>query len=177
MVLSDAAETIVGLQKMGLKVFQLSGDKTDRVARLAQQLHIPASQSFAELRPEQKAWYVRHVGGKALMLGDGVNDTFAQQAAFVSGTPVANRHHLAANVDFFFVSGSLLWLARMLQLGKCLRRVTRANLYFTFSYNSIVIACAFFGLITPLVCAIIMPLSSLLTLTLTARRMRHGELV
>lgn len=173
-VLTDAAETMTTLQKMGLKVFQLSGDKADRVAQMAQQLHIPAMHSFAELRPEQKAWYVRHAGGKALMLGDGVNDTFAQQEAFVSGTPVANRHHLAANVDFFFVSGSLLWLARMLQLGKRLRRVTRANLYFTFSYNTIVIGCAFFGLITPLVCAIIMPLSSLFTLTLTANRMRKN---
>ena len=107
-----------------------------------------------------------------LMLGDGLNDGLALGAARVSGTPAWERTVVADHADFAFASASLAWLPALFRTGRDLRRTLWGNLAFALAYNLVLVSFALRGAFSPLFCAITMPLSSLLVIAITARRMR-----
>jgi Cu2+-exporting ATPase len=100
------------------------------------------------------------------MIGDGANDGPAFQAARVGIGLRGGAEQLLSVSDAYIQSGSIPDLLRLLNAAYRVR--TRLHLSYTFAvaYNLAAGAAAVFGLISPLLAAILMPLSSLTVMTL-----------
>jgi Cu2+-exporting ATPase len=168
-LLSDAAPSLQALRERGLSVGLLSGDHASRVGALAAQLGVEPQEARAGQSPEQKLAAVREA--PALMLGDGLNDAQALGAASASGAPAWERSVVADRADFSFGGASLAWLPELFATRDALRRTLWGNLRFTAIYNLAVVSVTVQGLFSPLLCAVLMPGSSLLVMGLTLRSM------
>lgn len=173
-VLQDAAESFSALQAKGFELFLLSGDKEERVQHMAKTLNVPKEWALGEQKPEQKADFVAKLRDKRpLFLGDGLNDRQAFANAFLSTTPLGEKTFLLEDSDFFFLSGSLAWLPKMFCIAKQFYAVLRFNLFFAVFYNFVAVALCFAGLMSPLLCAVLMPTSSLFVIGLSFSRMKR----
>lgn len=165
----DTIAALSRLRKRNFRLIILSGDKTEKVAAVADALGIGREDAHAVLQPDEKEQIVRKVDRHdTLYLGDGANDSLAFNAAFVTGTPVVDRSLLEQKSDFFFLSHSLGFLPGMLDLAARRYRTIAIAFGFALAYNATAITAAWFGFMNPLVAAIIMPLSSAISLTIVA---------
>jgi Cu2+-exporting ATPase len=158
----DAAVEVRHLAADGLEVHVLSGDSPAKTLALATRLHIPASHALGGCSPQDKAeWLALHDRQDTLMIGDGINDAIAVERAFCSGTPAIDRPFMPARSDFYFVTAGLRPVRLALLAARALARLNRRNLRIAVAYNVVTVALAAAGLMSPLLCALVMPLSSL----------------
>lgn len=172
----DARTEVEQLQRAGLSVWMLSGDTAPKVADSARRLGLARERVYSGLSPEDKARQVRLVDGGAgdtLMIGDGINDALAFAAAACAGTPAVDRPTLPERADFYFLGVGLGPIALALELARKTHAVIRRNLCLAALYNAVVLGLSLGGLMTPLRCAIAMPLSSLLILLATVHSLRE----
>jgi Cu2+-exporting ATPase len=169
----EALETVRTLQASGVGVTILTGDNRGAAEAVAHALGI--EDVVAEVLPEGKldairALQARH--GRVAMVGDGLNDAPALAAADV-GIALARGADLSVvAADVVIVGGRLGAVADAFALSRRTFRVIRQNFRLSGAYNAIAIPLALFGLVTPLVAAILMPLSSLAVLA-SAMRLRR----
>ncbi len=164
----DAAREVRALEAEGYEVFLLSGDAPAKVSALAARLGVPEERAIGGQTPESKAaWLRANDGAHALFVGDGINDSLAADAALVSGTPAIDRPFMAARSDFYFVTPGIAPIRRMLAWARRLRAVVRGDLAFAVAYNLGAVALAYAGLVEPWVAAVLMPISSVLTIAAT----------
>jgi Cu2+-exporting ATPase len=173
-VRADAIEEIATLRSDGFKVFILSGDRQEKVAAMARTLGLPADHAVAGVTPEQKAVWVQTLDRRdTLMLGDGANDSLAFDAAFARGTPVIHRGVLEGKADFYYLGQGLGGLRRLFAVNAARRRTQLALLVFSVGYNALAVGLAVSGHMNPLLAAILMPVSSLLSLGIVGFGMRR----
>ncbi len=174
---SDARAEVRRLQSFGIAVHLASGDSADRADQVAADLGIPKAHVHARLTPTDKESLVRRLEaalpGSTLMLGDGVNDALAFEAASLAGTPAIDRPTLPARADFFLTTRGVGPISDLLLESARVRRITLRNLAIAFTYNAIGLTAALAGVLSPIVCAIAMPLSSLIVLALTIGSQRR----
>ncbi len=162
---SDAVFEVDALIKSGLDVAILSGDTKEKVRHAAALLGLSESQTLGEMSPEMKRdWLRNHNGDRSLIVGDGANDSLAFDEAICCGTPAAEKTTLAGKADFYYLGAGIQGVRSLLQTAS--KRVVAIRLLLTFalSYNLITIALALAGTVTPLLAAILMPLSSIVSL-------------
>ena len=165
----DAQAELVGLIREGYQLAILSGDAPSRVLSLGTSLGMAEDLCIGGQSPEQKARYVRaHEPGRTLLIGDGLNDQVAMREAAGSGTPAVHRPFMASRCDFYFVSPGLHPVMQVLRASKVLAQVLRRILGFAIAYNLVAVSLAIAGLMRPWVAAVLMPVSSLITLAYTA---------
>jgi Cu2+-exporting ATPase len=156
------------LRSDGYELAILSGDAPSRVVALGKSLGMHEDVCIGGHTPEEKAAYVRrHDPARTLLVGDGLNDQVAMREAACSGTPAVNRPFMASRCDFYFVSPGLHPVAQVLRASDILAQVVRRILAFAIAYNVVAVSLAMGGLMKPWVAAVLMPLSSLLTLAYT----------
>ncbi len=173
-VRADAVAEIAGLQARGAKVYILSGDRREKVAIMATALGLPAENAVAEVTPTDKAAWVRRLDQRdTLMLGDGANDSLAFDAAFARGTPVIHRGVLEGKSDFYYLGQGIGGLRRLFEVNAARRRTQTWLLTFSVAYNALAVGLAVAGHMNPLLAAILMPVSSLLSLAITGAGMRR----
>jgi Cu2+-exporting ATPase len=159
---ADAAREVAALRAGGYEVWILSGDTPSRVREVAAEVRVPASRALGGCGATDKAAWVReHDRGDTLMIGDGINDLGAVATAFCSGTPAVDRPFVASRADFYFVSPGLAPIRAALSASRRLARVVRQNLAVALAYNAVAVALVLAGTMSPLVCAVLMPISSL----------------
>lgn len=169
-----AREELAALRRAGLEVFILSGDRPAKVAAMATALGLPASQAVAGASPEEKARWLRSVDRRdTLMLGDGANDSLAFDAAFARGTPVIHRGVLEGKADFYYLGRGLEGLRSLFAIDATRRRTQAALVAFSVLYNVTTVTFAALGHMNPLVAAVIMPVSSLVSLAVVGGGMRR----
>ncbi len=172
---SDARAEIAALQREGREVFILSGDRPEKVAVLAAALGVPAGHALGGLTPEQKRdWVLAHDARDTLMLGDGANDSLAFDAAFARGTPVIHRGMLERKCDFYYLGRGLRGVRRLFGVAELRRRSIRRVFVFAVCYNIGTVSLALAGWVNPLVAAVAMPTSALLSLALATAGMRRA---
>jgi Cu2+-exporting ATPase len=165
----DAREEIAALRREGYRVVVLSGDRPERAVAMGASLGVEASSCLGGLSPSAKARWIEEYGRRdLLMLGDGINDALAFQAAWCSGTPAVHRPFVPARADFYYLTAGLAPIRIALGLARRLVRVSRANLGFALVYNAVMVAAAAAGRVTPLLAAVVMPLSSVLVVAFAA---------
>jgi len=167
---SDAKTLVDALRVSGIRMTILSGDRLPVVERIAQQLG--GIDSIAEVLPEDKDKIIQQLkkeGATVAMIGDGVNDAAALSRADVgialgSGTDVSGE-----SADIVLMSNELDKVRLAMQLSQRTLRTIRQNIGISFTYNIIMVPLAMAAMITPLVAAISMPISSLLVIGNAAR--------
>ncbi|HEX7666649.1 MAG TPA: HAD-IC family P-type ATPase, partial [Polyangiaceae bacterium] len=158
----DARAEIAKLRNAGTNVFLLSGDAPARVQEAAIDVGISTSNAMGGVSASDKArWVDAHQHDDLLMIGDGLNDALVADVAFTSGTPAIDRPFLATRSDFYFVTPGLGCIRLALEASKALGRVRRRNLRLALGYNAIAVVLAYAGVMSPLVCAVFMPVTSL----------------
>jgi Cu2+-exporting ATPase len=172
---SDARAEIAALRAESREVYILSGDRPEKVASLASALAIPAGQALGGLTPEEKRdWVLSHDKQDTLMLGDGANDSLAFDAAFARGTPVIHRGMLERKCDFYYLGRGLRGVRRLFGVAEIRRRALRCVFIFSVCYNLGTVTLALSGHVNPLVAAVVMPVSSILSLSLATISMRSA---
>jgi Cu2+-exporting ATPase len=165
---ADAADEVAALQREGYDVWLLSGDDPSRVVDVARRCGLSAECAIGGASPQGKdEWLRAHDHRDVLMIGDGINDTLVVEHAFCSGTPAVDRPFMAARSDFYFMSPGLSPIRMALHAAKAVARVRSMNLSIAVTYNVVAVTLAYAGLMSPLLCAVLMPLSSLTTLGAT----------
>jgi Cu2+-exporting ATPase len=170
---ADAIAALTQLARQGFRLVILSGDRAPKVAVAARMLGVAPEDAHASLLPGEKETIVRQIDHQdTLYLGDGANDSLAFNAAWTTGTPVVDRSLLEAKADFFFMGQSLQFLPELLALARRRQRVVRFAFAFALIYNLTAIWVCFHGHMSPLLAAIIMPLSSAISLGIVALGLR-----
>ena len=158
----DAESQIRQFRSAGMPVYLLSGDEPSRVRGMGRALGIPDECAFGGLSPADKAALVRERwSGNSLILGDGANDSLAFDAALCRGTPAVDAGLLEHKADFYLLGRGLHGLGVLFAASRSHRRTSVAVLAFAIIYNILAVSAALAGIMSPLVAAIIMPMSSL----------------
>jgi Cu2+-exporting ATPase len=170
---ADAIASLGLLKARNYRLVILSGDREEKVSVVAGVLGIPAEDVHAALPPGRKEDLVRDLDRKdTLYLGDGANDSLAFNAAWTTGTPVVDRSLLEEKADFYFMGRSLGFLPSLLALAKRRQWVVRGAFAFALCYNLAAVGLCLQGLMSPLLAAILMPLSSAISLAIVALGLR-----
>ncbi|MBM4111644.1 MAG: cation-translocating P-type ATPase, partial [Phycisphaerae bacterium] len=172
---TDAAALVASMRARGWKVVMASGDVKPVVASVAARLGIPGEDAHSACTPEAKLELVRTMHDHPVVfVGDGLNDLPAMAAADVS---VAVRQGARATVDAADVSlagGGIASIATLIDGSRRTMRTIHVNFAVSLLYNLAGAVLAATGTISPLIAAIMMPLSGL-TVTAIALRMPRYE--
>ncbi|MBF0214185.1 MAG: heavy metal translocating P-type ATPase [Magnetococcales bacterium] len=170
-----AREVVATLREMGLPVMILSGDRRAVVEQVGRLTGVESTES--DLLPEGKERIIgemQRAGAVTAMVGDGVNDAPALARSDVA-LVVANATDLAvASADVILLNRDLEAVSRVFALARRTLRIIRQNYGFSLIYNLLAIPLAMSGLVSPIVAAISMPISSLVVVG-NALRLRHPE--
>ncbi|MEN3973050.1 heavy metal translocating P-type ATPase [Sphingomicrobium sp. XHP0235] len=159
---TDVAETLAALGSSGIDSRIISGDRQAPVAALAKKLGIAAD---AEMRPSTKLALLDDLkaqGRHPLMVGDGINDGPALAAAHASIAPGSASDVSQQAADAVFLGRALLPVALAVAVARRTMGIVRQNFAFAIGYNVLAVPLALAGLVTPLIAAIAMSLSSLI---------------
>jgi Cu2+-exporting ATPase len=167
---SDAREVVADLQGQGYRVEILSGDKEAATRGVAETLNV--KHWHGAMKPQEK---IRHIedlraqGRNVLMVGDGLNDAAALQAANVSAAPATALDITQAAADIIMIGSHMSSLTTALIAGKKARGLMLQNFGLAMLYNVVAVPVAIVGLVTPLFAALAMSASSIVV-TLNALR-------
>lgn len=152
----------------------LSGDRPAKVAAMCERLALPAEAGLGGLTPQEKAaWVETRPAGSTLFIGDGANDSLAFDAAATKGAPVIDQSILTSKADFFLLSRGLEGVEALLATAAGHQRAVRRAFGFALVYNLAAITVCLFGAMNPLLAAILMPSSSLLSLGIVFQSMKR----
>lgn len=166
----DALALVSRLKQANKTVILLSGDRQMVAESVAQQLG--GMQVIAEVLPEDKNEVIQGLqadGHKVAMVGDGINDAPALVRANVgialgSGTDVS-----ADSADIVLLNDELLAVDTVVGLSARTIKTIKQNILSSIVYNLILVPLAMAAMLTPLIAAITMPLSSLVVIGNAAR--------
>ena len=140
----------------------LSGDNEREAARFQKIFGAQAILRFNQ-RPADKLNFIRELqqrGRKVMMVGDGLNDAGALKQADVGVAVVEHIGSFSPASDVILDAAQLPQLPRVLQFSRQAARVVRAGFLISALYNLVGVGIAAAGLLAPIVCAILMPISS-----------------
>lgn len=171
----DVAETLAALSAMNLDAMILSGDAQAPVASISRQFGIPFR---AQLDPAEKLAVLDDLardGKHVLMVGDGLNDGPALAAAHVSLAPAGASDVSRQAADAVFLGDKLMPTALAVRAARQTMRTVRQNFTLAVCYNIIAVPLAVAGMVTPLIAALAMSLSSLVVVANSLRLARVGK--
>ena len=167
---AGAAGLIQHLQKAGLRVTLLSGDRNAVAQAVAAQLG--GLQVIAEVLPEDKDKVIQQLqaeGRTVAMVGDGINDAPALIRANVGIALGSGADVSVDSADIVLMQNDLSKVSQALDLSRRTLRTIKQNIGLSFAYNLIMVPLAMAAKVSPLVAAITMPISSLVVIGNAAR--------
>ena len=178
----NAAEAMSILQKEGIEVWMMSGDKEEAASYWAQKAGIQHYQS--KVKPDDKQALVKKLqdeGKRVMMVGDGINDTQALALADVS-MAIGRGTDVAMDVAQVTLMGDdLMAIPEAVKLSRKTVSMIWQNLFWAFVYNIVCIPLAAGALhilgiefqITPMWASGLMACSSL-SVVLNSLRLKLG---
>ncbi len=152
------------LKRLG-KNFQLSlvsGD-TDGEKTTLQEIFSGWLDMLFKQKPDEKQTYIaehQEKGSRVLMAGDGLNDAAALSEAWFGLAVSEHTQAFGPSSDGIMVADRLSELPKVLDYAQSLQKITRESLRLSLIYNIVGLSFALAGVLTPIYCAILMPLSS-----------------
>ena len=175
---TNAAKVVWRLQHQGFKTYLLTGDNPQTAAAIAKQVHIPSENVFAEVRPEQKAEFIKKLqaaGERVAFVGDGINDAPALTQADL-GIAVSRASDVAREAaDIILLKSEIEAVPEALGLARATLRTIKQNLFWAFFYNALGVPLAACGVISPIFCAAAMGVSDLIVIGNALRLLRWKQ--
>ncbi|MFI0738760.1 heavy metal translocating P-type ATPase [Streptomyces sp. NPDC021100] len=151
------------LKRLGLRPVLATGDGAAAAQAVAAELGI--AEVHSQVTPEGKADLVRTLreqGHRVAVIGDGVNDTAALAGADLGIAMGSGTDAAIGAADVTLVREDMGALADAVRLARRTSLTVRANLAWAFGYNLVTVPLAAVGLLSPMVAAAAMSVSSLL---------------
>jgi Cd2+/Zn2+-exporting ATPase len=168
----EAKQAIAELKRIGIReVIMITGDNPRTAERIARELGI--DRVYAEVLPQDKLQIIRDLqaqGKKVAFVGDGVNDAPALAAAEIgiamglAGTDVALE-----TADIGLMADEIERIPQIIGLSRQALGVIRQNVIFSMSMNVLSVVLGGFGIIGPVVGALMHEASALPVLANSAR--------
>ncbi|WP_426416835.1 heavy metal translocating P-type ATPase [Aestuariirhabdus sp. LZHN29] len=171
----EAAPTLSALRRSGYHVELLSGDSTQVVQSMAEQLDIPFALDSAT--PDIKLAHLQQLqrsGARILMVGDGINDVPVLAAADISIAMGSASDLAKTNADMVLMSANLEQIIDALSSARKTRTIIRENIAWALGYNLLALPLAASGVLAPWMAAIGMATSSLVVVG-NALRLGRGS--
>ena len=170
---AEAPAVVAALERGGVAVQLLSGDRVGAVQRVAAQAGI--AQAAGECTPQGKLAALQSLqagGHQVAMVGDGLNDGPVLAGAHVSfafgrAVPLAQ-----SQADFVVLGDSLALVPQTVLLARRTLRVVRQNLWWAAGYTALCVPLAVVGWMPAWLAGLGMALSSLLVVLNAARLAR-----
>lgn len=172
----EAYGLVASFRQRGIEPLLLSGDHPEVSARVALDLGLDVARWTAtdsgSASPEDKAAFIAGLQGQGqvvVMVGDGLNDApaLAQADVGIALDSGAQSNRFAA--DVVITRNPLEGLRNLFSGAESTLRTIKRNLGISLAYNVIAAGLAVAGLVTPLVAAVAMPVSSLIVVALSFR--------
>lgn len=179
-VKETSAEAVSELKEMGLDVYMLSGDNSERAEKVASKVGI--DNVISGVLPDSKHEHIKVLqaeGRKVGMAGDGINDSPALAQADLSiamgnGTDIAMNASMAT-----IVNSDLKKIPQLIKVSRKTSRIIKENLFWAFFYNVLAVPIAAGVLypvngflLNPMIAAACMALSSVCVVTNSLRLRR-----
>ena len=182
-VKKSSTAAITELNRLGVETIILTGDNAASAAKVADKVGVRKVE--AGMLPADKAVYVKNLqseGHRVAMVGDGINDSAALAQADLS-VAMGQGSDIAINTAMVtIVSSDLEKLPWMISLSRRTVRIIRQNLFWAFFYNVLAVPVAAGVLyplngfiLSPMVAAACMALSSVCVVTSSLRLRRSGR--
>ena len=158
------------------RIALLSGDHDGERARFRELLGGDAELRFGQ-GPQDKLDHVRarqERGETVLMVGDGLNDAGALRQADVGAAVVEEVGAFSPASDIILAADMVPRLPAILAFARRSVALVRAGFLLSGLYNLVGLAIAAAGLLSPVVCAVLMPLSSITVVAFACLATRHA---
>lgn len=168
----EARASLRDLQQLGFSFEILSGDHQAVVDSVARSLAIPVDHARGGQSPEAKLARVAELragGARVIMVGDGVNDAAAMAAATVGVAVHGGAETCLRAADVFATRTGLGPVVDAVRGSRRALSAIRRGIAISLAYNLLGIGLAVAGLLSPLLAAIMMPLSSISVISLALR--------
>jgi Cu+-exporting ATPase len=171
-----SAEAIARLRRLGLHPVLLTGDNERAARAIAEQAGI--GDVIAGVLPEGKAAVISELqaaGRVVAMAGDGVNDAAALAQANLGLAMGTGTDAAIESSDLTLVRGDLRAVPDAILLSRRTLRTIKGNLFWAFAYNVVAVPLAALGMLSPLIAAAAMAMSSLFVVTNSLRLRSFGS--
>ena len=171
----DAAQALAALRRLGVESEIISGDRAAPVADAARTLGIAGTGGLTPPQKLDRLEQLASEGHRVLMVGDGINDGPALAAAHASIAPGSASDVSQQAADAVFLGRSLRPVVLAVRVARRTMRIVRQNFTFAIVYNVFAVPLALAGLVTPLIAAVAMSLSSLVVVGNSLRLARAAQ--
>jgi P-type Cu+ transporter len=144
-----------------INMYLLSGDNDKERANLSE--YFDQDKLLFEQSPHDKLEVIRSLrstGKGVLMIGDGLNDAGALRSSTVGVSLAEDTSSFTPASDVIMDAASLTRLDRVLDFARSSKRIIYVSFAISVLYNIVGLGFAVTGTLSPLICAIIMPISS-----------------
>lgn len=148
----------------------ISGDK-DSERKNLKKIFPPKSELLFNQQPQEKLNYIKEIqnkGEKVLMIGDGLNDAGALMQSDVGVSISEDINNFSPACDGILESGSFSKLSEFIRFSVTSRNIIIASFILSFIYNFVGLSFAVQGTLSPLIAAVLMPLSSITVVVFTS---------
>ena len=158
---SSWLKTIGALAK-NYELSLLSGDQ-DREMKRIRSVFPATSNLLFNQKPKDKLEYIRTLQAaeqRVMMIGDGINDAGALQASEVGMVITEDINNFTPASDAIIHNGLFPYLPKLIQYIRNSRKVVFGAYFLALTYNVVGLSFAVRGVLSPLVAALLMPISS-----------------
>jgi Cu+-exporting ATPase len=160
--LRNRADELIGRLSANYELALLSGDNEKERGRF-QELFGKSGHLHFNQSPLNKLEFIREMqtsGRTVMMVGDGLNDAGALRQSDAGVAVVESMGAFSPASDVIMSAGMVPRLHEILRFSRASVRVVRLSFLISAVYNVVGISFAMRGQLSPVVCAILMPLSS-----------------
>jgi heavy metal translocating P-type ATPase len=173
----SAKAAMESLKKMGIRTVLLTGDAPAIAEAIGRELGV--DEAKGGLLPEDKLREVqslRAAGRVVAMVGDGVNDAPALVVANV-GIAVGSATDVASeSASVLLLGDDLTRLTDLVKIARQCHRIIMTNFFGTLSVDTVGVALAAFGMLNPILAALIHVTSEMAFILNSARLVRVADL-
>jgi Cu+-exporting ATPase len=158
----DGFEQLINDFKSEFEIYLLSGDNDSERKTLSE--YFAKENMHFNCQPQDKMKFIQQLhkeGRKILMTGDGLNDSGAFMQSDVALSVADDVYHFSPAGDAIIEASRFKNFYKYVKYAQSARKVVKLSFLISFLYNFIGLGFAISGNLSPVVAAILMPISSI----------------